>query len=67
MRLPCLDTADIQIRVRAGQPANSDAADGDFLDQFLVVRVQRVQSVDLVVFGLVRGGVAEDEQRIEGG
>ncbi len=46
-------------------PPHGDSADGDFLDQFLVVGVQRIQAVDFVVLCFVCCGVAQDHQRVE--
>ena len=60
-----LDAFQIQVGIGAGQALYRDAAHVDLLHQPLVVGVQSVEPVDLVVFGLVGGRVAHDEQRVE--
>ena len=60
-----LDRIEIEVRSRSGQTFDGDTADRDLLDQLLVVGVDCVESVDLGVLDLVRGGVPQHHQRIE--
>ena len=54
----------IEVAVGAAESLLGDAVDGDLFDQLLVVGVEGIEAVDLVVLGLVGGGVAQDEERL---
>ena len=60
-----LDRVEIQVRCRARQALHGDAADGDLLDQFLVVGIERVEAVDLGVLDLVGGRVTQHHEGVE--
>ena len=56
-------TIDIAIRRRAALQRHTEG--GNFLDQMLIIGVQRVEPIDHVVFFLVRGGIAQRKERLE--
>lgn len=60
-----LDRVEIQVRCRARQTFHGDAADGDPLDQLLVVGIECVEAVYLGVLDPVCRGVAQHHEGVE--
>ena len=60
-----IDPVQEQIGVRPAQPLGFHPPHPDFLDQLLVERLDRIQTMHLVMHGLVRRRIAQDEQRVE--
>ena len=60
-----LNRLEVQIGARAGLTLHANSADANLFHQLLVECVQRIQPVNLVVLLLVRGGIAQDEERVE--
>ena len=54
---------DIAVRRRAALQCHAEG--GNFLDQMLVIGVQRVKPIDHIVFFLMRGGIAQRKERLE--
>src|SRR3546814_8830795 len=60
-----LDAFEIEIGRCASQTLERDAAHLNLLHQFLVIGIQRIEPMDLGMFGPVRGGIAQHEERSE--
>ena len=60
-----LDRVEIQVGRRPGEALHGDAADGDLLDQFLVVSIECVEAVDLGVLDLVGSRVTQHHEGVE--
>ena len=59
------DAFEVKVGIRPGQALHGDAAHLDLLHKLLVVGIYRIEPIHLVVLRLVRGGVAQDHQRVE--
>ena len=60
-----VDPLQIQVGARSGLSLERDATYCDLLDQLPVVSIESIEPIDPVVFLFVRGGVPQDEERLE--